>query len=340
MLLNEILTLLSWKRIITNDKDHKRYQSYYLIRKGLKVYGFSGTYPTKEDWKEKRHYFVADKKTIQMSKPGGKWAAQHMVESLSHNSWRVTFKNHWIRFDELSKDGDSRWRQQCPDYYLYSSGKKDDNGHYVDKKKISIFETMLLNYNGDCLNMDSEEGKKAQDKLAAFLELMRKRTNRMAKARRDEKKAIAAAEHAKETDNWLAVNPADTFKVRNVSTRRLYLDHFSVEEIVASMKPETLDKSTINNSEYELLKFELDPVEREFAYYLKMLNPSTGEVHLEGVGPYGNSSLSNGRNGIEEETVEAALMWRDGERMYVNTTTGDGESEKIKIDYNAPMAIT
>ena len=338
MLLNEILTLLSWKRIITNDKDHKRYQSYYLIRKGLKVYGFSGSYPTKEDWKEQRQYFVADKKTIQMTEHGGKWAGQQMVESLSHNSWRVTFKNHWIRFDELSEEGDSRrWRQQCPDYYLYNSGKKDDSGHYIGAKKIALFPTMILNYNGDCLNMDSEDGKKAQDKLATFLDLMRKRTNRMAKARRDEKKAISAAEHAKETNNWLAVNPADTFKVRNVSTRRLYLDHFSVEEIVESMKPEILDKSTINNSEYELLKFELDPVEHEFAYYLKMLNPSTGEIHLEGVGPYGNSS---GRNGIEEETVEAALMWRDGERMYVNNTNGDGESEKIKIDYNAPMAIT
>ena len=335
MLLNEILTLLSWKRIITNDKDHKRYQSYYLIRKGLKVYGFSGSYPTKEAWKEQRQYFVADKKTIEMTEHAGKWGAQSMVESLSHNSWRVTFKNHWIRFDELSEEGDnSRWRQQCPDYYLYNSGKKDDNGHYIDAKKIALFNTMILDYNGDCLNMDSEDGKKAQDKLATFLDLMRKRTNRMAKARRDEKKAVSAAEYAKETNNWLAVNPADTFKVRNVSTRRLYLDHFSVEEIVESMKPEILDKSTINNSEYELIKFEIDPVEKEHAYYLKMLNPSTEEIHLEGVGPY------NGRDGIEEETVEAALMWRDRERMYVSNTNGDGESEKIKIDYNAPMAIT
>jgi len=337
MLLNEILTLLSWKRIITNDKDHKRYQSYYLIRKGLKVYGFSGNYPTKDNWKKKTYLFIADKKTVQMTELAGKWGAKSMVESLSHNSWRVSFKNHWIQFDELNdqENQGSRWNQQCPDYYIYNTGKKDDNGHYVGQKKIPIFSTMLLDYNGDCLNMDSEDGKNAVTKLDNYLDLMRKRTNRMAKARRDEKKAIAAARNAEETNNWLAVNPADTFKVRNVSTRRLYLDHFSVEEIVESMKPETLDKSTINSSEYELIKFELDPVEKEYAYYLKMLNPSTGEVHLEGVGPY------NDNDGIEEETVEAALMWRDREKMYIDLPSGDsGENQRVKIDYNAPMAIT
>ena len=168
---------------------------------------------------------------------------------------------------------------------------------------------------------------------------MRLRTNRMAKARRDEKKAIAAATHAKATDNWLLVNPADAFKIRNVSERRLYLDKFTPEEIVESMKPEVLDKSTINNSEYELIRFELDPINQEQAYYLKMLNPSTGETHLEGVGPY-NSSNTGMRDGIEEETVEAALMWRDGERMYHTKVEEDGKSTKVKIDYNAPLAIT
>ena len=334
MLLNEVRTLLNWKRIITNDKDHKRFRHYYLVRKGLKVYGFQSQYPTKLDWKNKEYCFIADKKKVQMMEKAGKYGAEGMVEALAHSSWKITFKQHWIRFDELAEY--NTWRSQCPNYYLYSY-KEDKNGHNVNKK-IPLFSTMVLDYSGDCLNMDSEEAKKVQAQLDKYLDLMRKRTNRMAKARRDEKKAIAAAEHAKSTDNWLAVNPADTFKVRNVSTRRLYLDHFSVEEIVESMKPEILDKSTINNSEYELVKFELDPVEHEFAYYLKMLNPSTGETHLEGVGPYEATNSSGA--GIEEETVEAALMWRDGERMYIKGVGEDGESVKQKIDYNAPLAIT
>ena len=335
MLLNEVRTLLNWKRIIINDKDHKRFRHYYLVRKGLKVYGFPSSYPTKEEWKNKSYDFIADKKKVQMMEKAGKYGAEGMVEALAHSSWKITFKQHWIQFDELSKD--NQWRSQCPNYYLYSY-KEDKNGHNVNKK-IPLFKTMVLDYSGDCLNMDSEEAKEVQAELDKYLDLMRKRTNRMAKARRDEKKAIAAAEHAKATDNWLLVNPADTFKVRNVSTRRLYLDHFSVEEIVNSMDPVSLDKSTVNNSEYELIKIEINPVEKEFAYYLKMLNPSTGETHLEGVGPYNNSNRG-GRDGIEEETVEAALMWRDGERMYVKGVGEDGESVRKKIDYNAPVAIT
>ena len=339
-MLHDILTLLSWKRILTGDTDHKKYGGYTLVRKGLKVYGFT-SYPTKEDWKNKHYSFEATRKSIKMTpgdKRNGSWVARRMVEMLSTTSWRCVFKKHWIQFDELretDEEGNRRWGSQCPDYYLYNSNVTDKDGKKVMRNiKTPIFGTMEFDYEGKCLNLDSEDGKEAVAKLDKYLDLMRLRTNRMAKARRDEKRAIAAAAHAKATDNWLAVNPADAFKIRNVSERRLYLDKFTPEEIVESMKPEVLDKSTINNSEYELIRFELDPVSQEQAYYLKMLNPSTGETHLEGVAPY------NDRDGIEEETVEAALMWRDGERMYYEKIDDNGNSSKVKIDYNAPVAIT
>ena len=345
-MLNDILTLLNWKRILTFDHDHKNYSGYTLVRKGLNVYGFWKGYPSPEDWKNKEYAFIANRKSIKLtsnnSNGGSSWAAGRLVQIVSDNSWRVTFKNHFIQFDELREENDSRWRRQCPEYYLFDAGK-DKDGKNTPKKKIPLFGTMELAYDGNCLNLDSEEGIKAVERLHEYLDLLRMRTNRMAKARREEKKAIAAAEHAKATDNWLLVNPSDAFKIRNVSERRLYLDRFTPEEIVESMNPEVLDKSTINNSEYELIKFEIDPVTKEQAYYLKMLNPSTGETHLEGVGPY-NSNTFGWSDGIEEETVEAALMWRDGEKMYDNkpyvNKDGVNTSEKVKIDYNAPVAIT
>ena len=161
---------------------------------------------------------------------------------------------------------------------------------------------------------------------------MRVRTNLMAKARRYDKKAVASINHAEETGNYLGVNPADAFKVKNVSTRRKYLEKYSVEQIVESMKYEVCDKADLNGSKYELIKFPLsDPTSSiSMCYYLKMINVSTDEVHLEGVGPYKES------NGIEAETVKAALMWRDQERMLSSTVDG----EEIYHDYNAPVAIT
>lgn len=327
MLHKQITDMLHWKLLITNHKEYKKNGSHYLIRKGLTVYAFS-RYPKKEDWEKDEWVYKADKKKVTMN-PKNKastWQSKCMLENLAGGSWRISFKNHWIRFDELQEDENS-WRQQCPDYYIYDSGNEEDE--HEKNEKIPVFGGMVLAYDGKCLNLDSEQGMEKQKLLDKYLDLMRLRTNRMAKARRDEKKAIAAARNAKETNNWILVDPADAFKVRNVSTRRLYLEHFSVEEIVKSMNPEVLDKSSINDSEYELLKFEIDPIEKEQAYYLKMLNPSTGETHLEGVGPY------DGNNGIEEETVEAALMWRDSEAMYV----GNGD-EKVKVDYNSPIAIS
>jgi len=252
-----------------------------------------------------------------------------MLENLAGGSWRINFRNHWIRFDELQKEDDSRWTQQCPDYYLYDSGNEKDAK--VKKKKIPVFGSMVLAYDGNCLNLDSEEGIKKTKQLDEYLDLMRLRTNKMAKARRLDKKAVAAIEHAEATGNYLAINPADAFKVKNVSERRKYLSQYSVEEIVESTKYEVCDKSELNGSKYELIKFPIeDPTSTvSMCYYLKMINVSTDEVHLEGVGPYGDSG------GIEEETVKAALMWRDQEQMYEKNDDG-----VIHHDYNAPIAIS
>ena len=329
MLHKQIIDMLHWKKLIKNNKEYKKNGSHYLMRKGLKVYAFS-RYPMKEDWDKKSWVYIADKEKVTMTPKNlsTTWQSKRMLANLAGGSWRISFKNHWIRFDELVEDSNG-WRQQCPDYYIYDNGNKEDK----DKKneKIPVFGGMVLAYDGKCLNLDSKQGMEKQKLLDKYLNLMRLRTNRMAKTRRLEHKAIAAARNAELTNDWSDVDPSDTFKIRNVSTRRRYLSHFSVEEIVKSMKPEVLDKSNLNNTEYELLKFEIDPVEGDMAYYLKMLNPSTGEIHFEGVGPYGDSRS----DGIEAETVEAALMWRDSEKMY----EGDGD-QKVKIDYNTPIAIT
>jgi len=330
MLHKQITDMLNWKVLVTNDKEYKKNGRYYLLRKGLSIYAF-GNYPTKENWKKDEWVYKADKKKVIMNpNMNNCWETKHMLENLAGGSWRINFRNHWIRFDELRKEDDSHWTQQCPDYYLYDSGNEKDAE--IKKKKIPVFGSMVLAYDGNCLNLDSEEGIKVTKQLDEYLDLMRLRTNKMAKARRLDKRAVAAIEHAEETGNYLAVNPADAFKVKNVSTRRKYLSKYSVEEIVESMKYEVCDKANLNGSEYELIKFPIeDPTSRfPMCYYLKMINVSTDEVHLEGVGPYEDSG------GIEEETVEAALMWRDQEQMHQNIRDG----ETVHHTYNAPIAIS
>jgi len=67
---------------------------------------------------------------------------------------------------------------------------------------------------------------------------------------------------------------------------------------------------------YRLVSFEIPDVGSDtgisLATYLEMENPSTGEKHLEGV-----PNTGEGWNTIPENTVMAALAWRDNEVKYV-----------------------
>jgi hypothetical protein len=87
------------------------------------------------------------------------------------------------------------------------------------------------------------------------------------------------------------------------------LDAKSVEkkriEELSEDKQKYLTSTIKGNSfrEYELLN--LDVIDGTYRPYLKMLNPSTGEWHVEGVHP---SCM----------TVEEALAWRDDETTYVS----------------------
>ena len=326
MLYKHVCELLSFKDIFSSKK--KRWMSwsgFKLVRIGLfKVGGYGSTPQTKEE--AKNPTFICTKKSIKVLKGGSSWVPQRILESLAYRSHLIEFKNHWLRFDD--EEGK---RIRCPDYYLFDDPDNPDEL----RKKYVIYPKMEMNYNGKPMDYESKEALEYRARLDNYLDMMRVRTNLMAKARRHDKKAVAAIDHAEETGNYLGVNPADAFKVKNVSTRRKYLSKYSVEEIVESMKYEVCDKADLNGSSYELIKFPVeDPTSRfSMCYYLKMINVSTDETHLEGVGPY---TPGKGNQGIEEETVKAALMWRDQERL--KGLEVDGET--VYHDYNAPVAIT
>jgi len=236
----------------------------------------------------------------------------------------------------------------CPTYYYLPNDLKN---------KYPFVKYMWYNLDGT----PSEETKKSEyyihkkNMLDAYLDGMRLRTNNMSKRRRIDKKAITAVEKAEQSGDWSNIDPADTFKIKNVSTRRKMLSHFSVNEIIKSQNPETVDTAEINGSKYKLIKFEQtisEDVPFTHCYYLEMLNVSTGETHLEGVAPYiKNNDIMWGqfakRNTLYAETVEAALAWRDRDNNVENEegnfrSSGELNEKYDSIDksYNQPVAIS
>ena len=88
------------------------------------------------------------------------------------------------------------------------------------------------------------------------------------------------------------LDPNVILKEKNVEIRRELIRKMGIERCLNNLDYKTLDK----RGEYELLNIKLNDTVQN-ARYLKMLNPSIGTWHLEGV---------------EGNTVQEALNWRAG----------------------------
>jgi hypothetical protein len=237
----------------------------------------------------------------------------------------------------------------CPTYIV--------NGNNHDK--IALAPGMIFNWDSSISKETLKNGKhyrEEQKMLDSYLDGMRLRTNRMAKSRRLDTKVVRTVNAAELSGDWSAISPSDTFNIKNVSTRRKMLTKFSVEEIVNSMNPETVDTAELNNSNYELIKFPQTIDENEpftHCYYLRMINVSTAETHLEGVAPYIKDNertwgAFSKDKCLYAETVEAALAWRDRDvedakdnNALSNTThVISKEYESAVKAYNQPVALS
>jgi hypothetical protein len=90
-----------------------------------------------------------------------------------------------------------------------------------------------------------------------------------------------------------ALDPYLLLKEQNVEVRREIVRKIGIDTVVAKLGAEVLD----SQGDYALLLLDLGDGRRR--PYLKMLNPSTGTWHVEGVDP-------------RCETVASALTWRNG----------------------------
>ena len=120
----------------------------------------------------------------------------------------------------------------------------------------------------------------------------------------------------------------DVFKLQNVSHRRYIIDHYGMDTILASLESRVIDSDVINNNPYDLIEVVIPFTNRgdgdgeQKGTYLRMVNPSTGEIHFEGVPNYNKYFASDSDrqwardNTILSPTVRAALAWRDNETRY------------------------
>ena len=90
------------------------------------------------------------------------------------------------------------------------------------------------------------------------------------------------------------LNPIDILKESNVDIRRELIRKVGIEMMLTHLPHESLDKK----GDYELLKIDFPGLAQD-TRYLKMLNPSIGIWHLEGVERTCNS-------------VQEAINWRAG----------------------------
>jgi len=77
-----------------------------------------------------------------------------------------------------------------------------------------------------------------------------------------------------------------------------------------------INQDTIDNRKYELVEVSIPDLTQDdgvrVGTYLRMINPSTGEIHFEGVPNVATDNRTWNR--LKEGTVNCALTWRDNDK--------------------------
>lgn len=205
---------------------------------------------------------------------------------------------------------------------------------FADGTRSIFFPGMKVTYGGKPVQ---PYPKKRRQETKEVLQEIRERKNAMQRLYYHRKKSAERFEAAAEYESGrygfrrlvhvdVSKLPMDdVFKLQNVSQRQSLIDYYGLDAILAGLETEVIDKDVINGNPYELvtvkIPFSQSSVEEEIGTYLRMVNPSTDEIHFEGVPNY-DRELARSREEwdrdetILKHTVKAALAWRDGETRY------------------------
>ena len=198
----------------------------------------------------------------------------------------------------------------------YSGLRKLRNGTLVNFSDIEVatFYPMKVDWDGNLLSRIPKKVKLFTEKCYKDDKDIK---NRAARSNYGNTRVVRLIKEAKELDNWDKVKPVDVFSLTNVAKRTELIEHFGMDTILESVPNMCVDKDEIDGRKYELVRFSFprfrrNPLESETipATYLKMINPSTGEVCVEGVP---NNATTTWSDDITMNTVKEALAWRDGD---------------------------
>ena len=207
---------------------------------------------------------------------------------------------------------------------------------FSDGSKSVFFKGMKISYRGKPV---LPYPRKYVEKTEMVLQEMRERKNALQRLYYHRKKAAdrfeAAAVFEDDNKRWRTPKYVDVsqlpiddvFKLQNVSHRKYIIDHYGMDTILAGLESTVIDSATIRGNPYELIEVDIpfsnwrDPEVNQKGTYLRMVNPSTSEIHFEGVPNY-DKWLARSREKDERDetilspTVRAALAWRDNETRY------------------------
>ena len=115
----------------------------------------------------------------------------------------------------------------------------------------------------------------------------------------------------------------DIFKLWNVSQRRILIDHYGMDNVISTLDSKVVDKDVVKGNPYELVVVQIPDKSRvtglRKATYLRMINPSTGETHFEGVPNVITRDMDRWerRRALKKQTVLCALAWRNQDDVYM-----------------------
>ena len=188
-------------------------------------------------------------------------------------------------------------------------------GHLLNLngKEIVPFRNMKFDWNGNLITKIIPAASK--NATAECFKEDRDTKSRRRKANAANNKIVYKLRKAQKNNDYSDLKVNDIWYLTNVTHRTELINHFGMENIIKELDYYVKHENKINNNEYELLSVKIPDLtpnalqpERE-ANYLKMINPTTGEIHIEGVANF----LSNWGETDPINSVGMALAWRNGD---------------------------
>lgn len=309
-----------------------------------------------------KYIFVKAKKNIVHVYEGSTYKTiQSRIESNDVNPKVCILTPDKVIFnlDRWNHDDNRNWRKQtfntgpisgflslnflygCYARHSYNQSLIETN----NKGSVIPFAKMEFDWSGNLL---SEMPVYAQKQYNEWDRYKKDLINKSSRARYAQKKAEREFRKYEKEGKLDEYPVEDVFKILNAQLRSHAINAIGIEKVLKPYDTKIVDTEIIEGQgKYELIDIQLPSMsvirwgqkaesQPKWCLYLKMINQSTGEYHLEGVPRKGDSFNSY----IPEETVRGALAWRDGEAPEVIWNGNSRVLEKKEWKYIKPIILT